>query len=109
MSGRFHSNKYSFIRFDNLSGFNAFENGESVGIDEVCKYIDKLEQQLEEANDKIEEINNYLPKIGESSYAMMVKQLKEAENVIDYYLPILEERLACGAYARQYKKKWSDK
>jgi len=37
------------------------------------------------------------------------KQLKEANDVIEYYLPILEERLSCGAYARQYLAKFKIK
>jgi hypothetical protein len=45
----------------------------------------------------------------QKDYEKLEQQLKEATEVIDYYLPILEERLACGAYARQHKKKWSEK
>jgi len=37
------------------------------------------------------------------------KQLKEANDVIEYYLPILEERLSCGAYARNYLTKYKVK
>ena len=37
------------------------------------------------------------------------QQLEEANTVIDYYLPILEERLSCGAYARQYLAKFKIK
>jgi len=37
------------------------------------------------------------------------QQLKEANEVIDYYLPILEESLSCGAYARNYLTKYKVK
>lgn len=49
-----------------------------------CDY-DKLEEQLKEARDYIDQINMYIPKVGESSYAKLVDRVKEAESVIEFY------------------------
>ena len=68
----------------------------------------KLEQQLKEKEEIIKQLHESCRAYSKSSCDKGL-QLKEAEDVIDYYLPILEERLACGAYARQHKNKWSDK
>ncbi len=53
MSNEYECNSFKFIRFETLSGFNAFKDGESVGIDEVCSHIDSIEQQLKEVADRL--------------------------------------------------------
>lgn len=61
----------------------------------------ELEQQLEDVDKDFWNLKKLFDK--------NVLQLKEAESVIDYYLPILEERLSCGAYARNYLNKYKIK
>jgi hypothetical protein len=92
---------------------------QALTVDGCHKIIGELEQQLKDANDKLEEINSYVPKVGESSYAMVVKQLKEADEVIEFYSQggnsnrdiWYDDKLGyfIGKKAREYKKKWSEK
>lgn len=54
-------NKYKFIRFPYFSGFIAFDKAKgSVGFDDVCKYIDGLEDQLTQVNKRIEVLEEAL-------------------------------------------------
>ncbi len=65
----------------------------------TTKYYERTEFGDFETHSKTE--HTYCLKCDE-----LEQQLKEAEKVIEYYVPILEERLSCGAYARKYLKKY---
>jgi hypothetical protein len=47
----FNCSKYKFKAYQNIYAFLAFEDGKSVGFDEVAEYISKLEKE----NEKLKE------------------------------------------------------
>lgn len=59
----FTCRRFKFIRFPNLGGFNAFdENGLSLGIDEVCKRIDELDNVAADQNSEIVRLKTIIDK-----------------------------------------------
>ncbi len=92
MNREYKCNSFKFIRFDTLSGFNAFKDGESIGIDEVCKHIDSIEQQLKEAEKVIDDVRDVL-------------DLAYGETEIDFELNVKfdETYYLTGEYLEKYR------
>lgn len=78
------------------SDFRWYKLGLSKGFSESAKIIAEKDKEIEKLTRRLAGSDRLFTKTQEL--------LKKAVGVIDYYAPILEERLSCGAFARQFQK-----